>query len=43
MNKILKAAKRLKTFTLEDIAMFCEVDAETAGSFLLESENIKAS
>ena len=43
MDKILKVAKRLKTFTLEDIAMFCEVDAETAGSFLLESENIKAS
>ena len=41
MDKILKVAKRLKTFTLEDIVMFCEVDAETAGSFLLESENIK--
>ena len=43
MDKILKVAKRLKTFTLEDIVMFCEIDAETAGSFLLESENIKAS
>ena len=41
MDKILKVAKRLKIFTLEDIVMFCEIDAETAGSFLLESENIK--
>ena len=37
MDKILKVAKRLKTFTLEDIVMFCEIDAE----FLRESENIK--
>lgn len=43
MDKILKVAKRLKTFTPDDIVMFCEVDAETAGSFLLESENIKPS
>ena len=41
MDKILKVAKRLKTFTLEDIVMFCEVDAETARRFLKESENIK--
>ncbi|RAI14894.1 MAG: hypothetical protein DKM22_06785 [Candidatus Melainabacteria bacterium] len=41
MDKILKVAKRLKTFTLEDIAMFCEIDAETYGKFLRESENIK--
>ena len=41
MDKILKVAKRLKTFTLEDIVMFCEIDAETAGKFLKESENIK--
>lgn len=41
MDKILKVAKRLKTFNLEDIVMFCEIDAETAESFLLESENIK--
>ena len=34
-------AKRLKTFALEDIVMFCEIDAETAGKFLHESENIK--
>lgn len=43
MDKILKVAKRLKTFTLGDIVMFCEIDAETAESFLLESENIKPS
>ena len=41
MDKILKVAKRLKTFTLEDIVMFCEIDAETAEKFLQESENIK--
>ena len=41
MDKILKVAKRLKTFTLEDIIMFCEIDAETARKFLKESENIK--
>ena len=40
MDKILKVAKRLKTFTLEDIVIFCEIDAETAGRFLRESENI---
>ena len=40
-DKILKVAKRLKTFTLEDIVMFCEIDAETAEIFLKESENIK--
>ena len=41
MDKILKVAKRLKTFILEDIIMFCEIDAETAERFLQESENIK--
>ena len=41
MDKILKVAKRLKTFTLEDIVMFSEIDAETIGKFLRESENIK--
>lgn len=41
MDKILKVAKGLKTFTLEDIVMFCEIDAETAERFLRESENIK--
>ena len=40
-DKILKVAKRLKTFTLDDIVMFCEIDAETAERFLRESENIK--
>ena len=42
MDKILKVAKRLKTFTLEDIVMFCEIDAETTERFLRESENIKS-
>ena len=41
MDKILKVAKRLKTFTLDDIVMFCDIDAETVGKFLRESENIK--
>ncbi len=41
MDKILKVAKRLKTFILEDIIMFCEIDAETAKKFLKASENIK--
>lgn len=40
MDKILKVAKRLKTFTLEDIVMFCDIDAEVAKEFLRESENI---
>ena len=41
MDKILKVAKRLKTFTLEDIVMFCDINAVTAGKFLQKSENIK--
>ena len=41
MDKILKVAKILKSFTLEDIAMFCDIDAKTAERFLRESENIK--
>ena len=41
MDKILKVAKRLKTFTLEDIVMFCEIDLTSARRFLQESENIK--
>ena len=41
MDKILKVAKRLKTFTLEDIVIFCEIDAVTAGKFLENSDNIK--
>ena len=41
MDKILKVAKRLKTFTLDDIVMFCDIDAETAEKFIYKSENIK--
>lgn len=41
MDKILKVTKRLKSFTLEDIAMFCDIDVDTAENFLQESENIK--
>ena len=41
MDKILNVAKRLRTFTLEDIVMFCEVDAEIVGKFLKNTENIK--
>ena len=41
MDKILKIAKRLKTFTLEDIVMFCDIDKDTAEKFVYESENIK--
>ena len=43
MDKILKVAKRLKTFTLEDITMFCEIDSDVARGFLQESVNIKLS
>ena len=43
MDKILKVAKRLKTFTLEDITMFCEIDSDVARGFLQESVNIKRS
>lgn len=42
MDKILKVAKRLKTFTLDDIGMFCEIDAKTAEGFIQKSENIKS-
>ena len=41
MYKILKVAKRLKTFTLDDIVMFCEIDPTIAERFLQRSENIK--
>ena len=41
MDKILKVAKRLKTFTLNDIVMFCGIDAKSAEKFINESENIK--
>ncbi len=40
-DKILKVAKRLKTFTPEDIVIFCEIDSDVARKFLQESENIK--
>ena len=42
MDKIFKVAKRLKTFSIEDIIMFCDIDADTARKFLQESENIKS-
>ena len=42
MDKILKVAKRLKAFTLEDIVMFCGIDVKTAEKFLKESENVKS-
>lgn len=41
MCRILKVAKRLKTFTLEDIVMFCDIDADTAEKFIQDSDNIK--
>ena len=40
-NKILLVAKRLKTFTLEDIIMFCDIDEDFALEFIKTSENIK--
>lgn len=42
MDKILKVAKRLKTFALEDIVMFTGLDIEIIKKFLESSENIKA-
>lgn len=41
MYKILKVAKKLKTFSIEDIVMFCEVAPEIVGTFLQNSENIR--
>lgn len=41
MDKILKVAKRLKMFTLEDIVMFCGIDKDTAEKYIHETENIK--
>ena len=41
MDKIIKVAKRLKTFTLEDIVMFCDIDSDIALYFIQDSENIK--
>lgn len=42
MDKILKIAKRLKTFTIDDIVMFCDIDVCTAKKFIYESDNIKS-
>ena len=42
MNNILKVAKRLKTFTPEDIVMFCNIDKTFAVEFISKSENIKS-
>ncbi len=42
MDKILKAAKKLKAFTIEDIVMLCDIDADMVEKFLQESENIKS-
>ena len=42
MNNILKVAKRLKTFTPEDIVMFCDIDEALALEFIRKSENIKS-
>ena len=41
MDKILKVAKRLRTFSLEDIVMFCDIDAKPVEDFIEKSENIK--
>lgn len=43
MDKILKVAKKLKTFTLEDIVMFCDIDETSAVEILQQSENIQQS
>lgn len=40
MDKILKVAKRLKSFTLEDIVMFTDFDIKIIKEFLDKSENI---
>ncbi len=42
-SKILKIAKRLKTFTLDDIIMFSEFNENEIVKFLENSENIKQS
>lgn len=42
VDKILKAAKKLKAFTIEDIVMLCDIDADMVEKFLHESENIKS-
>ena len=40
-DKILKIAKRLKTFTLEDIVMFTGLEIDTVKNFLEQSDNIQ--
>ena len=42
MDKIFKIAKRLKTFTMEDIVMFADFDIKIVKEFLESSENINA-
>src|SRR5574344_1353320 len=42
-SKILKIAKRLKTFTVDDIIMFSESDENEVINFLENSKNIKQS
>ncbi|MDD3237341.1 MAG: hypothetical protein PHV37_04515 [Candidatus Gastranaerophilales bacterium] len=42
-SKILKIAKRLKTFTVDDIVMFSELDENEVIKFLENSKNIKQS
>lgn len=40
-DKILKIAKRLKIFTLEDIVMFTGLEIDTVRNFLDQSDNIQ--
>lgn len=40
-DKILKIAKRLKTFTLEDIVMFTGLGIDTVRNFLEQPDNIQ--
>ena len=40
-DKILKIAKRLKTFTLEDIVMFTGLEIDIVKNFLEQSDNIQ--
>ena len=40
-GKILKIAKRLKIFTLEDIVMFTGLEIDTVKNFLEQSDNIQ--
>lgn len=40
-DKILKIAKRLKAFTLENIVMFTGLEIDTVRNFLEQSYNIQ--